>query len=94
MAHGSQDLLGPGQVGLGRPSSPADRAEIPAPTVAGVLGMARTTAVEGASHDSSRARGTPAMIDRTRATAVAARARQASSPDGGLHRDDRRRRRR
>ena len=56
--------------------------------------MARSTATDGPSHDSRRARVTPAMIDRTRPVPERATARHAASPSAGLDGHHRTRRRR
>ncbi len=59
-------------------------AAAPAPTSAGVLGMARTTGVPGASAASMRASVTPAAMDSTRPTSRSARSRQTASTWSGL----------
>ena len=61
-------------------------AAAPAPTSAGVFGMARTTGMSPPSAFSSRASVTPAAIDNTRPQPAAAIAAQALDVVG-LHRD-------
>ena len=56
----------------------------PAPTTAGVFGMARTTTGWPPSAVSRRTDGTPATIDSTRVTPAAPRIRQAPSAASGL----------
>ena len=84
VADRGEELLGPGQVGLGRPR-PRPRWRRPRPPPSpGCWAWPAPPPSDGASHDSSRARGTPAMIDRTRPIPTPTSARHASSPTAGL----------
>src|SRR5262249_17783858 len=71
-----------------RSSSPASRpgamAAAPAPTSAGVFGMARTTAMPDPNPASSVASGTPAAIDSARWQPASAAARHAPGTSPGL----------
>ena len=55
---------------------PPDRPATPAPTRAGVLGMARTTTAPGGSAASSRADERPATMESTRRTPTAGQGAQ------------------
>src|SRR4051812_32601361 len=63
---------------------PAAMAAAPAPTNAGVFGMARPTGVPSPTQRSRLARGTPAAIDSTRCTPASATARHAPSTSPGF----------